>query len=55
MQPADIEISSTTVTMAATRDDATFADDGAPVPARTVWFMALSTGLIVANIYYAQR
>jgi predicted MFS family arabinose efflux permease len=54
MQPADIEISSTTVTMAATRDDATFADDGAPVPARTVWFMALSTGLIVANIYYAQ-
>jgi predicted MFS family arabinose efflux permease len=28
--------------------------DGAPVPARTVWFMAISTGLIVANIYYAQ-
>lgn len=28
--------------------------DGPPVPARTVWFMAISTGLIVANIYYAQ-
>ena len=25
-----------------------------PIPARTVWFMAISTGLIVANIYYAQ-
>jgi len=28
--------------------------DAPPVPARTVWFMAISTGLIVANIYYAQ-
>jgi predicted MFS family arabinose efflux permease len=26
----------------------------APIPARTVWYMALSTGLIVANIYYGQ-
>src|SRR5271163_2648095 len=25
-----------------------------PIPARTVWFMAISTGLVVANIYYAQ-
>lgn len=28
--------------------------DSPPVPARTVWFMAISTGLIVANIYYSQ-
>jgi predicted MFS family arabinose efflux permease len=26
----------------------------APVPPRTVWYIALSTGLIVANIYYGQ-
>jgi len=25
-----------------------------PIPARTVWFMAISVGLTVANIYYAQ-
>jgi predicted MFS family arabinose efflux permease len=30
------------------------AREDAPIPARTVWFMAISTGLIVANIYYAQ-
>jgi predicted MFS family arabinose efflux permease len=30
------------------------AVDDPAVPARTVWFMAISTGLIVANIYYAQ-
>ena len=30
------------------------AAEAPPIPARTVWFMAISTGLIVANIYYAQ-
>jgi predicted MFS family arabinose efflux permease len=40
--------------MAQARTSSRATVDGPPVPTRTVWFMAISTGLIVANIYYAQ-
>ncbi|MGA2810396.1 MAG: MFS transporter [Candidatus Acidiferrum sp.] len=44
----------TAVTESAPPTAANLHADTSPIPARTVWFMAISTGLVVANIYYAQ-
>ena len=45
---------SPTPTAAIAMNSTTTTADLPPIPARTVWFMAISTGLVVANIYYAQ-
>ena len=49
---SSLDLATSKITTAQTVNENTL--DGPPVPARTVWFMAISTGLIVANIYYAQ-
>ena len=52
MRSSDIE--RTSETAGEPTDLKPTAPEANTIPARTVWFMAISTGLIVANIYYAQ-
>src|SRR5271154_4857364 len=50
----DVALASQPLSPTVPTNSAIAADALPPIPARTVWFMAISTGLVVANIYYAQ-
>jgi predicted MFS family arabinose efflux permease len=54
MRSAATNVQTSNVDAPVALNAANSAADSPPIPARTVWFMAISTGLIVANIYYAQ-